>query len=193
MDRAAITIVIGAVVVLVFAGMALSWRARRRRSAGLAPEPVPAGSLGAVTESVELPYVATTRFEQPLERVVLPGLGFRGRATLRLHERGVVIAPVGERETVIPAALLRGAGEGSYVIDRAVEEGGLLVLSWSPRGDETVDSYLRVSEPTLRAHLVAELRRLSDTSPSDPPAALGGTTPTRGAADGGSAPTQKGS
>lgn len=184
MDRSVITIVFIAVVVLVFVGMALSWRARRRRSADLAPEPVPAESIGAELEAVPLPYVATTRFEQPLERVVLPGLGFRGRATLRLHERGVVIAPVGERETVIPAALLRGAGEGSYVIDRAVEEGGLLVISWSPRGAETVDSYLRVAEPALRAHLVTELRRLAgpDSSPSHP-----------GSADGGSAPTQKGS
>ncbi|PPH71358.1 hypothetical protein C5C90_14665, partial [Rathayibacter sp. AY1D4] len=154
MDRAAITIVIAAVVVLVFVGMLLSWRARRRRSAALAPEPVPASSLGAEVERVDLPYVATTRFEQPLERVVLPGLGFRGNAVLRLHERGVVIAPVGERETVIPASLLRGAGQGSYVIDRVVEEGGLLVISWSPRGDETVDSYLRVAEPALRAHLL---------------------------------------
>ncbi|MHC2185595.1 hypothetical protein ACVLV4_001235 [Rathayibacter agropyri] len=184
MDRATITIVIAAVVVLVFVGMLLSWRARRRRSAALAPEPVPASALGAELETVELPYVATTRFEQPLERVVLPGLGFRGRATLRLHERGVVIAPVGERETVIPAALLRGAGQGSYVIDRVVEEGGLLVISWSPRGDEIVDSYLRVAEPALRAHLVAELQRLadSDSSPSRP-----------GPADGGPDTTQKGS
>ncbi|MWV57910.1 PH-like domain-containing protein [Rathayibacter sp. VKM Ac-2754] len=182
MDRTAITIVFVAVLVLVFAGMALSWRARRRRSADLAPEAVPAASLGAEVEAVELPYVATTRFEQPLERVVLPGLGFRGRSMLRLHERGVVIAPVGERETVIPAALLRGAGEGSYVIDRAVEEGGLLVVSWSPRGDETVDSYLRVAEPLLRAHLVAEIRRLAGTE-----------TPRSPVADGDSTPTQKGS
>lgn len=184
MDRSVVTIVFVAVVVLVFVGMALSWRARRRRSADLAPEAVPAESIGAELEAVALPYVATTRFEQPLERVVLPGLGFRGKATLRLHERGVVIAPVGERETVIPAALLRGTGEGSYVIDRAVEEGGLLVISWSPRGAETVDSYLRVAEPALRAHLVAELSRLAGprSSPSHPESA-----------DGGPAPTQKGS
>jgi hypothetical protein len=183
-DRTAIAIVIAAAVALVFLGMALSWRARRRRSASLAPEAVPAASLGAEREAVELPYVATTRFEQPLERVVLPGLGFRGRATLRLHERGVVIAPVGERETVIPAALLRGAGEGSYAIDRAVEEGGLLVLSWSPRGEEVVDSYLRVADPALRRRLVDEVRRLAapDSSPSHP-----------GTADGGSDSIQKGS
>ncbi|PPI49979.1 hypothetical protein C5E09_02825, partial [Rathayibacter iranicus] len=75
MDRAAITIIIAVVVVLVFVGMLLSWRSRRRRSADLAPEPVLASALGAEVERVELPYVATTRFEQPLERVVLPGLG----------------------------------------------------------------------------------------------------------------------
>lgn len=184
MDRAGIATVIAAVVLLVFIGMLLSWRARRRRSADLIGEPVPVETIGALVEAVELPYVATTRFEQPLDRVVLPGLGFRGRSTFRLHERGIVIAPVGERETVIPSALLRGAGEGSYVIDRVVEEGGLLVVSWSPRGDETVDSYLRVAEPAQRSHLVAEVRRLAGlpTSPSTP-----------GAADGGSAPTQKGS
>ncbi|ALS58058.1 hypothetical protein [Rathayibacter toxicus] len=183
MDRAAITIGIAAVIVLVFVGMAISWRARRRRGADLASEPGSLASLGAELESVEAPYVATTRFEQPLERVVLPGLGFRGRATLRLHERGVVIAPVGERETAIPAQRLHGAGRGSYVIDRAVEEGGLLVISWSPRGTEMVDSYLRVGDPRLATHLVAELLRLADPefSPSDP-----------GSADGGPAPTQKG-
>ncbi|KQQ01401.1 MULTISPECIES: PH-like domain-containing protein [unclassified Rathayibacter] len=182
MDRTVVTIAFVVLLLLVFGGMILSWRARRRRSASLAPEAVPSSTLGAEVEAVELPYVATTRFEQPLERVVLPGLGFRGRSTLRLHERGVVIAPVGERETVIPAALLRGAGEGSYVIDRAVEEGGLLVVSWSPRGDETVDSYLRVAEPSLRAHLVAEIRRLA-----------GPETPRSPVADGDATPTQKGS
>ncbi|MBF4462441.1 MULTISPECIES: hypothetical protein [unclassified Rathayibacter] len=182
MDRAAITVVIAAVVALVFVGMLLSWRARRRRSAELVPEAVPVASLGAELEAFELPYVATTRFEQPLERVVLPGLGFRGRATLRLHERGVVLSPVGERETLIPAELLRGAGQGSYVIDRVVEEGGLLVISWSPRGTETVDSYLRVAEPSLREHLVAELRRLVGLHSSSRP----------GAADGGPDTIQKG-
>ncbi|KZX21411.1 hypothetical protein [Rathayibacter tanaceti] len=58
------------------------------------------------------------------------------------------------------------------------------MISWSPRGGDSVDSYLRVAEPALRSHLVAELQRLAgpDSSPSHP-----------GAADGGPATTQKGS
>ena len=103
------TLGILAVVLLAFFGMARGWRARQRRQASfLSPHPVP-GDVGGVLLQQNLMYVATTLAAQPLERVVVAGLGIRGRATVTVAESGVVLALAGQEEYFLPAAALDGA------------------------------------------------------------------------------------
>ncbi|NQX10496.1 hypothetical protein HQQ80_02530 [Microbacteriaceae bacterium VKM Ac-2855] len=166
-DKLLPTLVTLAIVLLIFLGMALSWRARRRRSAELAPTPVDVASLGAETAEVEAQYVATTVVEEPLERVVLPGLGFRAHAVLRMFEAGLVIEPRGEHPTVIPAAALRGAGAATYTIDRVVERDGLIVVTWAPQGDSVVDSYFRIGDVGQRAATLTNIRGLVPELPAE--------------------------
>ncbi|NQX28549.1 hypothetical protein HQQ81_14470 [Microbacteriaceae bacterium VKM Ac-2854] len=163
-DKFLPTLVTIAIVLLIFLGMALSWRARRRRSAALAPEPVAVETLGAETAEVDAQYVATTVVEKPLERVLLPGLGFRGHAVLRMFEHGLVIEPRGEQPTSIPAANLRGAGVATYTIDRVVERDGLIAVTWAPQGDALVDSYFRIQDAGQRAATLATIQGLVPAS-----------------------------
>lgn len=162
-DKFLPTLVTIAIVLLIFLGMALSWRARRKRSAALAPEPVAVESLGSETAEVDAQYVATTVVEKPLERVLLPGLGFRGHAVLRMFEHGLVIEPRGEHPTTIAAERLRGAGVATYTIDRVVEQDGLIAVTWSPTGDAVVDSYFRIQDAGQRAATLATIQGLVPT------------------------------
>lgn len=149
-------------LLLLFA-MVRGWRARQRRQAWLpAPERPPA-VLGSELASAEVLYVATTTAHTPLDRIAVGGLGFRGRARVRVTEYGVVLAIVGEHEVFIAAPVLRGFGPATYAIDRVVESGGLIVLTWLldvPRGI-LVDSYLRVTDVEQRPRLLDALDRIA--------------------------------
>ncbi|MDO5662780.1 MAG: hypothetical protein Q4G40_08800, partial [Brachybacterium sp.] len=81
-----------AALALLFAGivllMWLGWRARRRAQADV-PAPAPDADLadrpgGLAHRDVPAVYVATTRAERPLERIVAHGLGVRSPASLDL-------------------------------------------------------------------------------------------------------------
>ena len=76
-------VVIGLIVVAT-ALMALGWRNRRKRQSALDVVPVPPTELGDEVARVRVLYVATTLAEQPLERVVVGGLGFRAKAEVRI-------------------------------------------------------------------------------------------------------------
>ena len=168
MDRVLPVLLIVAVVALALAGMALGWRARRRRQQGLGEPATPPAELGAVRHEEELLYVATTLEAQPLERVAAAGLGFRGRARLRIAEAGLVLELAGRAPFFVPRADIRGAGRASWAIDRVVARDGLLVVTWL-LGTTPVDSYLRPDDP---AGLLGRLQPLLP----EPPA---GTLPTK--------------
>ena len=153
-----------AVVLVAAAGwlMARSWRRRTVRDEGLAAYPTPAG-LGAPTIEVEALYVATTPEAEPLERLAVEGLAFRGSARLELHAEGVLLRIAGERPSFIPADRIAGAGAATYAIDRGVEPEGLVALTWivddrsEPETPTRVDSYLRCRYPGDSARLIAAL------------------------------------
>ncbi|HEU4757408.1 MAG TPA: hypothetical protein VFS72_12130 [Agromyces sp.] len=153
-----------AVVLVAAAGwlMARSWRRRTVRDEGLAAYPTPAG-LGAPTIEVEALYVATTPEAEPLERLAVEGLAFRGSARLELHAEGVLLRIAGERPSFIPADRIAGAGAATYAIDRGVEPEGLVALTWivddrsDPETPTRVDSYLRCRYPGDSARLIAAL------------------------------------
>lgn len=139
--------------------MVVGWRALRRRQtdvAGLAPVP---SDPGAVSLTEDLLYVATTRAEQPLQRIAVKGLGFRARAVLTVAARGIRLDLAGAEPGFIPATALRGVGRATWTIDRAVSNDGLVFVRWS---DDTaaLDTYFRSADP---AALVAAIEPLITT------------------------------
>jgi hypothetical protein len=161
--------VVAAIVLLVIAAllvlMARTWRARGRRHDALVPPvPVPSG-LTAPAGSWDGLYVATTRADAPLDRVVGGGLGFRGRGSVTVHREGVVLAVTGQPDRFVPIASYRGADRATWTIDRVVERGGLVRLRWSgtgPGGTTDLDTYFRF--PTGDAAPLAALRELTETT-----------------------------
>lgn len=137
-----------AIVAVIAWLMYRSWRRRSVRDESLSSYPLPA-SPGAPALEAEVLYVATTPVGNPLERLAVQGLAFRGAAHVEVVAGGVILRVAGESTTFIPADRLVGASTASYAIDRGVEPDGLVALTWSARAaDDTepaprVDSYLR--------------------------------------------------
>jgi hypothetical protein len=148
---------------LVAAGMIVGWRALRRRSSDVTGlDPVPSEPGGALLAE-DLLYVATTRAEQPLQRIAVKGLGFRARAVLTVSARGIRLDLAGGQPGFIPTAALQGVGRATWTIDRAISSDGLVFVRWlqgsgAERG--ALDSYFRSADP---AALVAAIEKLLPT------------------------------
>ena len=156
MDRAASTTIVVVVILLALLGMVLGWRARRRQQSSLgAPDAVPTDP-GTTVLGVETFYAATTLANEPLGRVAVRGLGFRGRATVTVTTAGVILGISGTPEVFIPAADLRAVERATFTIDRVVETGGLVVIAWTLRGTTPtdVDSFFRVTDPAELTPLI---------------------------------------
>lgn len=167
MDRLLPTLIIVAVILAVFGLMVAGWATRRRRQAGIA-RPVPAPqTLGAASLVVDGWYVATTKANEPLERIAVHGLGFRARATAGVHPEGLVLAVRGQQPIIIAPLSLRGAGRATWTIDRVVERDGLVLIGWM-LGETPVDTYLRLPDPTAASDLVTALQALTPASATDP-------------------------
>ncbi|SKC59121.1 hypothetical protein [Plantibacter cousiniae (nom. nud.)] len=172
MDGRILAAVLVALVLLgILALMAFAWRRRVARDAQVGPlaefpDPRPVPSL-----TVEVLYVATSKHDQPLERLALQGLRYRSRVTLELGAAGVVVDVPGERPTFIPATSIVGVDQTNLTIDRVVEPGGLIRLSWRPVPTVIADSTFRVLEQADRARII-------DTVTSLIPAADAGLRPT---------------
>ncbi|WP_139417023.1 hypothetical protein [Agromyces laixinhei] len=160
MDKVIGTIVAVAIVALMGWLMYRSWKARTVRDETLGSYPVPA-EHGAAVLDAEVLYVATTPIGEPLERLAVHGLAFRGSGHLEVLREGVILRIAGESMTFIPADRLVGAGHASYAIDRGVEPEGLIALSWiaedrgtAERGEPRVDSYVRARYPGDPARII---------------------------------------
>ncbi len=160
MDRLVPSLIIAAVILTVFALMALGWRSRRRRQSGIARPVLAPASLGAASVGVDGWYVATTLADQPLERVAVHGLGFRASARAAVHPEGLVLDVGGQRPILIEPASLRGAGRATWAIDRVVERDGLVLIGWM-LGATPVDTYLRVPDPAAAAALLAAVQAMT--------------------------------
>lgn len=154
LERALLAALLAVFVLVLLFFMARSWKRRGRRDQGLTAYPVPA-SAAAPTLSVRANYVATTRHDLPLERLLPVGLRFRAQGTLQVAPDGLTIALDGGAPLFIPAGALRAVGESSWAIDRGVEQGGLCRVSWQMQGSEdgpatVADSYFRVIDAAER-------------------------------------------
>ncbi|MFP3465499.1 hypothetical protein [Leifsonia sp. SIMBA_070] len=160
MDKLLPTLGILAVLVIVLVLAIVGWRRRAQRDSSAGGGYSTPGTLSAPTAEADLLYVATTKAGQHLERLVLPGLAFRGAATVAVRPEGVSIAVTGEPPVFVPAAVVTGAGVASVAIDRAVERDGLLRLGWTTSGGAAADSYFRVVDPAGRAQLAAAIEEI---------------------------------
>lgn len=155
--------IVVALLLLLLWLMVLGWRRKQRRQSGL---PVPAAvpeSVGAELAATRAFYVATTLAGQPLERIVVAGLGYRAKAQLVVFERGISLAIPGQDAIFIPAADIRAVEKATWAIDRAVEPGGMVLVRWSLGAADSatdVDSYLRITDPTADTEFFATVRQL---------------------------------
>jgi len=160
MDRLVPGVLVTLFLVLVLGAMFWAWRGRKRRQAafGTAVEAPPTAARGSELRRASVLYVATTVAGQPLERLTIPGLAFRGRGEMAVFEQGVSISIPGEVETFIPREQLRSIGTSTWAIDRVVETGGLVRLDWTRQntdGPADVESYVRAIELGDAARLIA--------------------------------------
>ena len=159
MDRLMPTLVILGIVALVFVGLALGWRTRQRRQAGLPGLAAPPATIGGATFTDDVLYVATTRSDAPTDRIAVRGLGFRSRAGVAVHPEGVVLSIAGQPDAFIPKSAVIGVGLATWTIDRVVGKDGLAFVRWN-LGDTEVDTNLRSSDPDA---LVAALATIAPT------------------------------
>jgi len=151
-------IIVGLVGLLLL--MVLGWRARTRRQSALSTAAVPSDDiLGELRLAVTGLYVSTTTAGDPLDRVALPGLGFRGRAAVSVFDAGVLVSVTGEPEVFIANDRIRSVGTSTWTIDRVVEEGGLVRLDWTleseaPTRAAEVESFFRIENPDQSSHLI---------------------------------------
>ncbi|WP_440710358.1 PH-like domain-containing protein [Herbiconiux sp. YIM B11900] len=136
--------------ILLLLAMVLAWRARKRRQAAFRQPSVAAPDQVAGTEIASVPvlYVATTTAGDPLDRLTIPGLAFRGRGVVSVSDTGVTLTIPGEPVTFVARAALRSVGRSTWAIDRVVETGGLVRLDWTYDAADRpadVESYLRAT------------------------------------------------
>lgn len=173
MDRLLPTVIIVLVIVVALSLMAHGWGTRRRRQVGISrPLPAP-DSLGAATLDVNCWYVATTKANEPLERIAVHGLGFPAQVTASVHPEGLVLVVRGRAPFLIEPRALRGCGRATWAIDRVVERDGLVLVGWL-LGDDPVDTYLRLPDPSEATAIVAAVQGLTpaqavDSSPLSEP------------------------
>lgn len=146
------------VAVLVLLSMLLAWRRRvRRDSVHTAPIGVP--EHAEIVSRHAVLYVSTTRHDEPLERLAIAPLAYRARGELAVTDRGAAFCLDGAPTVFIAAPKITGVDRATVTIDRVVEPGGLVRLSWRVDGDTIVDSYLRATDGDPQT-LISDLQRL---------------------------------
>lgn len=159
MERLIPGAIVTAFALLVLLAMVWGWRARRRRQSAFGrPTDAPdTAARGQELLRASVLYVATTTAGEPLDRLTIPGLAFRGRGVLTVHDAGLALTIPGEPETFIARDRLRSIGTSTWAIDRVVEPGGLVRVDWtydSADGAVDVESYLRPTELGDAARLI---------------------------------------
>jgi len=150
-SREAALLVVMAVAVALLVLAAFGWWRRSRRDRAFVPPigEIPAGATER--DRFRALYVATTRADEPLERLAIRGMGFRAAAEVVITDRGVALRLAGERPLFLARTRLRDVGQSTVAIDRVVERDGLVRLSWRITDDTVVDTYLRPQDSSARA------------------------------------------
>lgn len=162
MDRTLLAAIVLVFLLLLLGLMVLGWQRRKRRQADIAAPQSAPDSLGTMLGSFVGKYVATTSAGDPLDRIAVHGLGFRGSVVLTVSDAGLLLERSGSRPLWIPRADLKDIRRATWTIDRVVEPDGMHLLEWS-LGDTLVDTYLRMDDGTA---LDGALSSLTERKPS---------------------------
>lgn len=162
MTREGALLVMVSVAVVLLALLVWAWMRRTRRDARYS---APVGELPAdAVETAVFPglYVATTRHDEPLERLAIKGLGFRSRVDVTVTSAGVALDLPGQPRIALTRDRLVDAAQATVAIDRVVERDGLARVTWRIDDDTVVDTYLRPQEASAKA-LADAIRPLTST------------------------------
>ena len=144
-------------LIVLLAGLAVrGWGRRRNEQEQLLQMPAESIPHFAAELEVDGFYVATTKAGEPLNRINAYGLGPRGKASIAISAQGVVIRRGGEVSFAIPSSDLVAVQLVSGAIDRAVETGGLIAMTWL-NGGEMLETTIRVVDESQRSLMVAAL------------------------------------
>lgn len=135
------TALLAVLTLTIFWAMWRGWQARRKNTKHFEAYPLPLSSEQSLYNQ-NLKYVATTVHDEPLERVNSHGLGYRGDASLVIYPKNIVLEIKGEDPFSIPHQMFRKHVKATWTIDRVVEPGGMIVLTWEWRS-LLFDTYLR--------------------------------------------------
>lgn len=170
MDRTIAGLIVIAALAAVLALLWVAWRRRTQRDAGIQPGYRLPDRAGVTLASAAGFYVATTRRDQPLERLNIRGLGFRASAQLTVRDNGLVLALDGEEPRFIPAGAIEIVARSTWTIDRVVESDGLLLVGWRAASADAegvaVDSTFRIVDTGDRERIIQALTRIAPVTPA---------------------------
>ncbi|WP_349931745.1 hypothetical protein ABNP34_07940 [Glutamicibacter mishrai] len=122
-------------ILVIVAGITMilvGWRNLKARQAQV-PEPFEEFD-DAIEHSFTGMYVATTKFDDWLDRIAVHDLGVRTNATLEVGEHGVHLIRSGSRDVHIPWEHFDAVRRSNGMIGKFVEKNGLIVISWNREG-----------------------------------------------------------
>ncbi|GAA1693471.1 hypothetical protein GCM10009808_08240 [Microbacterium sediminicola] len=150
MSREGAALIMMAVAAIVLALIAWGWWRRVRRDARMqAPtDDLPADA--AVLGRFDILHVATTRVDEPLERLTIAGLRFRATGTATITTAGVVFDLAATPRISLRRERLDSIAQSTVAIDRVVEKDGLVRVRWHLDAATDVDTYLRPRDISAR-------------------------------------------
>ncbi|GAA3584904.1 hypothetical protein GCM10022198_05240 [Klugiella xanthotipulae] len=167
MERLVPGLIVAGCVVLIFVVMWRAWSRRQRNSAESSALPEMLGDAGFEIFQTRALYVSTTPVNQPVERLALPRLTYRGFCSISVRTTGILVTIQGEAPIALSAELLCAVDTAQLTIDKVVERGGLVALTWTLFDSEgtprLVDSYFRVTEPDDKSALISAISGLLNT------------------------------
>jgi hypothetical protein len=179
-ERAALTVLVVALLLLVLALMRWGWVRRGRRQSDVPPLP-PVPALPA-TPDVPARYLGATRSGDWLDRVVVHGLGVPSAARVTVTSAGVWIVRDGAPDLFVAADHVVGVRHDRGAAGRVLEQDGVLVITWR-HGDQPLDLGLRVRDALAAESVRAAVARLvppQQSTPDQPPASPSLTSTTSG-------------
>ena len=162
MTRAALVLIVVAVIALVLVLMRRGWVSRARQQGQIvAPPPVPAALLssgaGRNAGGYAGRYLGTTVEGDWLGRVVVHDLGVPSSASVSVFAEGLRIHRPQSASFFIPTPALQAVRLDNAACGKAYGPGGVVVVTWS-LGTQTLDTAIRLDDVRTHSKLVADIQ-----------------------------------